>query len=652
MGSAADKKKKEAKEKARLAKMAARKGDGATDSVPPSTAAESEPSASEAGDSAVPGTPGLTRGGSSASLAAAAERAERAASKAEAQRSAKEAMEASRTVSGVRTALPDSRDIQFDQVTLLFHGHEILQDATINLNHGRRYGLLGPNGCGKSTLLACLGRRELEIQDHIDIYYMDREMPASDATALEAVVSADAERERLEREADELGAAEEMTPEIEERLERVWRRLDDLGAETAEARAGQILAGLGFSKAMQAKRTRDFSGGWRMRIALARALFLNPTLLILDEPTNHLDLEACVWLEDRLAKNDQILLFTSHSADFLNAVCTNIIDLKQKRLKYYTGNYDSYVQTKAEEEENQMKKYKWEQEQIRDMKEYIARFGHGSAKLARQAQSKEKVLAKMVAEGLTERPETERAIRIRFKEAGKLPPPVLQFTNVSFGYPGAKELYRNLELGVDSDSRVALVGPNGAGKSTLLKLMTGQNEPTEGRVQRHNHLKLGEYHQHLTERLDLSLSALDWMAREFGGQAADMRAVVGRFGISGRNQSVTMAQLSDGLRCRVALAWLAHREPNVLLLDEPTNHLDLETIDALADGINAWDGGVVLVSHDFRLIGQVAKEIWIVDHGVAKWDGDIQSFKRHLKKRMEDERAAGGGTGVAAGVER
>ena len=547
-----------------------------------------------------------------------------------------DAIDNPRSSVGIMTALPDSRDIKIEQVTLLFHGHEILQDATLEFNYGRRYGLLGPNGCGKTTLLTALGKRELPIQEHIDIYFMDREIPPSDMSALEAVMKVDAEKERLEAEADVLGGRE-MTPEIEARLESIWERLDEIGSDTAEARAASILAGLGFTAAMQRKACKDFSGGWRMRVSLARALYMNPTFLILDEPTNHLDLEACVWLESKLAEFKKILLMVSHSQDFLNNVCTNIIDLQEKNTVYYSGNYDQYVISKAENDENQMKKYKWEQEQIKDMKEYIAKFGHGSAKLARQAQSKEKVLAKMVAAGLTKMPVKESSIKIKFKEAGKLPPPVLQFSDVSFGYPGADILYSGLELGIDSDSRVALVGPNGAGKSTLLKLMTGDLDPVSGMVKRHNHLKLGQYHQHLAEKLDLKMSAVDWMAKEFNQNFENMRPIVGRFGISGRNQTMPMENLSDGLRSRVIFAWLATQEPNMLLLDEPTNHLDIESIDSLAAGIKAWDGGVVLVSHDFRLISQVAEEIWIVNHGVERWDGDIISFKEHLRKSLFDE---------------
>lgn len=240
-----------------------------------------------------------------------------------------------RSTTGVLTSHPQSRDIHFESFTLLFHGHELLQDTKLELNYGRRYGLLGPNGCGKSTLLKALGAREVDIPEHIDIYFLDREIAASDMTALEAVMSVDAERTKLEKEAEYL--MDKEGPEVEARMEDIYERLDALESDMAEVRAASILHGLGFDKEMQAKKTRDFSGGWRMRISLARALFVEPTFLILDEPTNHLDLEACVWLEDTLKKWKRILLLVSHSQDFLNGVCTNIIHMHQKKLNYYSG---------------------------------------------------------------------------------------------------------------------------------------------------------------------------------------------------------------------------------------------------------------------------------------------------------------------------
>merc|ERR1712098_235597 len=359
--------------------------------------------------------------------------------------------------------------------------------------------------------------------------------------------------------------------ESQDYLMQVYERLDDLGADTAEARAAHLLMGLQFTPTWVRKKCKDFSGGWRMRVALARALFLRPHLLLLDEPTNHLDLEACVWLEEELSNYKTILVIISHSQDFLNGVCNNVLHMEKKRLKTYGGNYDTFMRTRVEQMEAQMKQYNWEQDQIAHMKNYIARFGHGSAKLARQAQSKEKTLAKMVAGGLTEKVTSQHSVSFYFYSCGKIPPPVIMVQNVSFRYnEDTPYIYKNLEFGMDLDTRLALVGPNGAGKSTLLKLIYGDLIPSEGMVRRHNHLKLGRYHQHLHELLEMDLSPLDYMMKMFPEykERDEMRKVIGRYGITGKSQTAPIKQLSDG-----------------------------------------FEGGVVLVSPDFRLIDRVADQI-------------------------------------------
>lgn len=541
------------------------------------------------------------------------------------------------SVAGVLSSHPESRDLHLSAISLRYHGAELLVDASCELNSGRRYGLLGPNGCGKSTFMEALSHRELPIPKHFDIFHLTNEIEPSDKTALECVMEVDQERHRLEAEADSLATRTEDEM-AHDRLMDIYERLDELEAGQAEATASRLLHGLGFTPIMQATKTRDFSGGWRMRVALARALFVKPSILLLDEPTNHLDLDACVWLEEELKAYKRILVLVSHSQDFLNGVCSNIICMAQQKLVTYTGNFDQYTITKSELEENQMKAYKREQEEIAHMKDYIARFGHGSAKLARQAQSKEKTLAKMIEGGLTQKVQTERSISFYFPDCGKLPPPVLAVEHISFGYSKDKPLiYKDLDFGMDLDTRVALVGPNGAGKSTLLKLICGELSPTDGLVRKHQHLKFGRFHQHLHEILEMDLSAMEWMFKTFPAEKEEekMRRFLGRYGLTGKQQTCPIGQLSDGQRSRIIFAWLSMQTPHMLLLDEPTNHLDIETIDALAEAINEFDGGMVLVSHDFRLIMQVAKEIWVCENGtVTKWKGDIFSYKKVLKAKV------------------
>lgn len=543
----------------------------------------------------------------------------------------------SRSCTGVLASHPLSTDLHIHNYSCTFHGQVLWEDTNLELNSGNRYGLIGLNGCGKSTMLRSLGFGDVPIPDHIDVFMLDREMEASDKTPLETVMEVDEERSRLEKEAERLSHED---PESDH-LFQIYERLEEIGADIAEVHAARILHGLGFTAQMQKKKLSDFSGGWRMRVALARALFVKPYVLLLDEPTNHLDLDACVWLEEELKTFKHILVLISHSQDFLNGVCTNIIHMSEKKLHYYTGNYDQFIRTKAELMENQMKRYKWEQDQISHMKDYIARFGHGSAKLARQAQSKEKTLAKMVDKGLTAKVASDSGISFYFPDCGKVAPPVLMVQNVSFRYNETSTLiYQNLEFGIDLDTRLALVGPNGAGKSTLLKLIAGELVPSDGLIRRHSHLKIARYHQHLTDQLELDLSPLQYMMKCYPEikEPEQMRRIIGRYGLTGKQQVCPISKLSDGQKCRVVFAWLSSQNPHLLLLDEPTNHLDIETIDALADAIVEFNGGMILVSHDFRLISQVAKEIWICENRtVTPWTKGIIAYKDSLKRRVMKE---------------
>lgn len=541
--------------------------------------------------------------------------------------------------SGLLESLPLARDLKIGKFSTQIGGRNLIADTTLELNWGARYGLIGTNGCGKSIMLQCLGKRLVPIPTHMDVYLLDQEVPASDLSAIDAIMSElEADVARLEAEAEAL--AEAGTPESEERLNDIYEQLGEMDPEIARARASKILHGLGFTKEMQRKQCKDFSGGWRMRIALAKALWIKPAILLLDEPTNHLDLEACVWLEDYLKNYNRILLLISHSQDFLNNVCTDIIHIYAGELVPYSGNYDQYVKTRAEKEENQMKRYQWEQDQIKHMKEYIGRFGSGNAKMASQAKSKEKVLFKMEERGLTEAVVGDKHLSFHFDCVGTLPPPVLAFHEVAFGYTRDKLLYKGLDFGIDLDSRIALVGPNGVGKSTLLKLMVGTNIPVEGQVKAHQHLKLGYFHQHLSDQLDEELSPLEYMIKTFDEEPQAMRRVIGRFGVTGKDQTTQIKILSDGIKTRVVLAAIAYRTPHMLLLDEPTNHLDMESIDALAEAIQNFDGGLILVSHDFRLISQVANELWIcTPNGIQSFKGDIAAYKQTLVDKMREEMA-------------
>jgi len=460
-----------------------------------------------------------------------------------------------RSAAGVLESDAKGRDIKIGSYTLSFHGRLLIENAEIALNYGQRYGLLGQNGSGKSTFLQSIAERDIQIPDHIDIYLVRGEAEPSDVNAVDFIVaSAKAKVAKLEARIEALSVADDVDDVA---LEAAYEELEELDPSTFEAKAGSILHGLGFSQAMMKKPTKDMSGGWRMRVALARALFVKPHLLLLDEPTNHLDLGAVVWLEAYLSTYNHILVITSHSQDFMDSVCTNIMDLTlKKKLTYYAGNYTTYVKTKQENEVNQMKAYAKQQEEIAHIKKFIASAGT-YANLVKQAKSKQKIIDKMEAAGLIEKVETSRPLRFHFEDIRKLPPPIIAFDNVAFSYSGKKEdyLYMNLSFGIDMDSRVAILGANGAGKSTLLHLITGAFQPCEGTISKHAALKLAKYSQHSADQLPYDKSPIEYFQSLFAQKYPEKdimawRAQLGRFGLSGAHQTSPIKQLSDGLRNR------------------------------------------------------------------------------------------------------
>jgi len=548
------------------------------------------------------------------------------------------------SVSGTLTSKSDSRDIEISSFSIILYGREMIADTTLQLNFGRRYGLIGHNGSGKTSMLIVLAAREVPIPEHIDIWLLSTEARPSDRSAIQCVIDVvEVEQKRLETMEEDLMS--EKGPDCFE-LHDVYDRLEKLDPDTFEMRAGTLLFGLGFSQTMVHKPTKSMSGGWRMRVSLAQALLIEPHLLLLDEPTNHLDLGACVWLENYLALYDKILVVVSHSQDFLDTVTTNTLELDvDGKLINWKGNYAMYVKTKAEFQINQMKQFKKEQDDIKHLKRFISSCGTYS-NMVKQAASKQKIIDKMTEAGLTKEPKPDPKYRFDFPKCGKLPLPVMAFKEVGFAWSGKKEdyLYDKLEFGIDLDSRIALVGPNGAGKSTLLKLMIGEITATTGDVQKHGQLRISYYNQHSEEQLNLDQTPIEFLEGEFPDgiitesgkkqkpEFEAWRAIVGSFGIRGSYQTEPMETMSDGLKTRVVFCLLALKSPHILLLDEPTNHLDMHCIDSLADAINRFDGGLVLVSHDFRLISQVAQEVWICDRGIINWKTGIKSYKEKLAK--------------------
>lgn len=561
-----------------------------------------------------------------------------------------------RAVTGVLSSKAEERDLKFINVSLMVGGNHLVTDCDLNLNQGCRYGLIGANGSGKSNVLAALAQGDLPVPSHIDMFHLHEEAPATEQTGVEAVIA------HVKEEALKLEALAEHIIENEgvedERLEAIYERLDELDPQGSEPRARLILAGLGFCDHLipMDRKTKHMSGGWRMRVSLAKALFAAPSLLLLDEPTNHLDLEACVWLEEHLATYPKCLLLVSHSEDFLNAVCTHTVWLKPNphtgegvgsrgsTLKYYGGNYETFISVTRDEERVQMRAYNKQQADMWKLSEYV-RVNKANGNAA-SAKSKKRVLEKIQATAVAKPQVHEPSLVFDFPELPRLPPPVMPFDNVSFSYSGKKEdyLYQDLSIAVDYDSRIALVGPNGCGKSTLLKLMTGEIAPTEGSIKTHPKLRLGQYHQHSADILDLDMSPLKFMMKQYPAHLAppnrprsaeSWSSFLTNFGFTRSNQTSPIGLLSDGQRSRLVFAMLSMSPCGVLLLDEPTNHLDIDAVQGLALAIKNFQGGVVLVSHDFRLIDLVAKEIWVCENkGVTRFEGAIREYKKILAKSM------------------
>ncbi|CAN1306739.1 ABC transporter F family member 4 [Linum perenne] len=434
-----------------------------------------------------------------------------------------------------------------------------------------------------------------------------------------------------------------------EKLSELYDKLQLMGSDAAEAQASKILAGLGFTKDMQARPTRSFSGGWRMRISLARALFVQPTLLLLDEPTNHLDLRAVLWLEEYLCRWKKTLVVVSHDRDFLNTVCSEIIHLHDLKLQTYRGNFDDFEVGYEQRRKEQNKKFENYEKQMKAAKKVKDRAKFNVNKDASKSRAKGKVVDDDDVAPEAPTKWRDYSVEFHFPEPTELTPPLLQLIEVSFSYPNRPDFrLSNVDVGIDMGTRVAIVGPNGAGKSTLLNLLAGDLVPTEGESRRSQKLRVGRYSQHFVDLLTMDETPVQYLLRlhpeqeGFSKQEA-VRAKLGKYGLPSHNHLTPIAKLSGGQKARVVFTSISMSKPHILLLDEPTNHLDMQSIDALADALDEFTGGVVLVSHDSRLISRVCEdeeksEIWVVEDGTVKFfPGTFDEYKEELQREIRAE---------------
>lgn len=544
-----------------------------------------------------------------------------------------------------------SKDIKVENFDLYVgQGQRILSDASLTLAYGRRYGLVGQNGIGKSTLLRALARRELNIPKHITILHVEQEIRGDETSALQSVLDADVWRKNLlgeeakineriteienlkkefDEDSNEARKLDNERDDLEAHLQEVSDKLYEMESDKAESRAAAILFGLGFTKKSQSQATNTFSGGWRMRLSLARALFCQPDLLLLDEPSNMLDVPSITYLAKYLQTYKATVLVVSHDRAFLNEVATDIIHQHSERLDYYRGsNFDSFHSTREERIKNQRREYENQMAYRKHLQEFIDKFRYNAAKSS-EAQSRIKKLEKLP---MLEPPEDDKIVTFKFPDPDGISPPILQFQNVTFGYSPDNILLKNVDLDVRMDSRIAFCGGNGTGKTTLLKLALDQLTPLDGQVNKNGRLRIGYFAQHHVDAMDLTLSAVSWMSQAYPGKSdEEYRRHLGSFGITGSLGLQKMQLLSGGQKSRVAFAALCLNQPHILILDEPSNHLDTQGLDALADALINFKGGILMVSHDVSIIDRVCNEIWVSENEtVTRFPGDIHAYKKHI----------------------
>jgi ATP-binding cassette subfamily F protein 3 len=543
--------------------------------------------------------------------------------------------------------------ISFRHFALRRGSRLLLSDIDLTLQSGWRLGVVGRNGCGKSSLFAALQGQleadagELELPAKLRLAAVAQETPALPDAAIDYVLGGDEELAaalRAESEAQARGDAEAMA--------RAHHRIEELHGYDARARAGRLLHGLGFAPETHERAVREFSGGWRVRLNLARALMAPSELLLLDEPTNHLDLDAVLWLEEWLRRYQGTLLVISHDRDFLDGVTTHTLHLADGGARLYTGNYSAFERLRAEQLRQQQVAHEREQAERAHLQSFIDRFKAKASK-AKQAQSRVKQLEKLAG---TEAVRAERPFHFQFAAPARVPASMLQLEELDAGY-GGQVVLRDVRLRLEAGDRLGLLGPNGAGKSTLVKSLVGELAPLAGERKAHKDLVVGYFAQHTVESLREGASPFDHLQERAPGVAAQaLRDFLGSWNFAGERAFEPVDGFSGGERARLALALIAWDKPNLLLLDEPTNHLDLDMREALADALAGFDGALVLVSHDRHLLGLVCDSFWRVADGKAEpFDGDLDDYARWLRGRGAEARKSetpGEATGPSAADRR
>ena len=515
--------------------------------------------------------------------------------------------------------------LRIEDITYSVEGRPLFEGASATIPEGHKVGLVGRNGTGKTTLFRLI-RGELTLEGgtiglpaRARIGGVAQEVPSSEVSLIDTVLAADTERAAL--------LAESETATDAARIAEIQSRLADIDAWSGEARASSILRGLGFEPDQQLLPCSAFSGGWRMRVALAGVLFAQPDVLLLDEPTNYLDLEGALWLESYLAKYPHTVIIISHDRGLLNRAVTGILHLEDRKLTYYSGPYDTFAETRAARLAVAEAENRKAQARRAHLQSFVDRFRYKASK-AKQAQSRLKMIERLK---LTSTPQEAALARFTFPEPEELSPPILTLEGCAVGYGGPPVL-RRLSLRIDQDDRIALLGRNGEGKSTLSKLLAGKLQPSEGRLHRSSKLRIGYFAQHQVDELEVEDTPLAHVARLRPAEPpARLRARLAGFGLMAEQAETAVGRLSGGQKARLSLLLATIDAPHLLILDEPTNHLDIESREALVEALTEYTGAVILVSHDMHLLSLVADRLWLVKGGtVAPFEQDLETYRSLL----------------------
>ncbi|WP_299816332.1 ABC-F family ATP-binding cassette domain-containing protein [uncultured Jannaschia sp.] len=526
--------------------------------------------------------------------------------------------------------------LQITDLTYSVAGRPLFEGASATIPEGHKVGLVGRNGTGKTTLFRLIRRElaldagEIALPSRARIGGVAQEVPSSETSVLQTVLDADTERASLMAEAE---TATDPT-----RIAEIQTRLQDIDAWSGEARASSILKGLGFEVEEQSRPCSAYSGGWRMRVALAGVLFAEPDLLLLDEPTNYLDLEGALWLESYLARYPHTVIIISHDRGLLNRAVGGILHLEEKGLTYYTGPYDSFVRMRAEKRAGLAAEAAKQEARRKHLQSFVDRFKAKASK-AKQAQSRVKMLERM--ETITA-PEDAARVVFTFPAPEELSPPIVRLESAAVGY-GGEPVLKRLNVRIDQDDRIALLGRNGEGKSTFSKLLADKLQACEGSKIASGKLRIGYFAQHQVDELHVDETPLDHIRRERPDDAPPkLRARLASFGLGVDQADTLVGKLSGGQKARLSLLLATLDAPHMLILDEPTNHLDIESREALVEALTAYTGAVVLVSHDMHLLSLVADRLWLVKGGtVGPYDGDLEQYRKMLLQGEERPAKAG-----------